>query len=138
VLTAHAYDIGSTLRRVEQEGQRQPCLRSDRVLPLEYFDLVFGPGMEAGWSIPDTPDTDSRVISAPVFLDRKHHQRLDHTQPMICRSRRRHLVRQHCMMCWRVSSATGLSPCSLRNFSNINLYVCCVAGANARNCGAQK
>ena len=43
VLPAHPHYIGAPLARVEQQCERQPRTRTDRVVSLELLDLALGP-----------------------------------------------------------------------------------------------
>src|SRR5262249_46269461 len=47
VLPPHADDIGTPLRAVEQEREREARLRADWVIPLKLRDLGVGPTMES-------------------------------------------------------------------------------------------
>src|SRR5262249_17134998 len=91
VLPSDANDVAATLSSVQQERQRKPLLRANRVVRLKGGDLILGPGVDAIALHARELDIPRWVLPHPFSLDRELAERADGLEP-IARGVRRHLI----------------------------------------------
>src|SRR5205809_714043 len=80
MLPSHAYYIRPPLCRVEQQSQSQSSLGADRVLVLEYGNVLFGPCIDSSRPLLWFCDSHSRIVGKHFDADRVVEERTDRPQ----------------------------------------------------------
>jgi hypothetical protein len=95
VLSTHSHHVTAALSRVQQQLERQSCLRSDRVARAVLFDVLRRPNLETLRTNLDCLDAKRWIVVPHAELDRKPHQHAYHPQPIVCGCGRLYPVAEH-------------------------------------------